>query len=112
MIHNASYHYQAYCLMSYGAALISYPSFFCSLLIEGQHIIYPHFLFYLLRLLLFISYSLHCDIKTGNTFLVIGNSKLAIHDEFKGRKSRSLRSILDPSLQEDSAINNLAANNH
>ena len=52
----------------------------------------------LLRLFFFISYYLHCEIKTGNTFLVIGNNKHAIRDGFRGRKGRSLNS---PSLQED-----------
>ena len=67
---------------------------------------------YLLRLFFFISYSLHCEIKTGNTFLVIGNNKHAIHDGFRGRKGRSLYSPLDPSLQEDLTIHIMAANTH
>ena len=67
---------------------------------------------YLLRLFFFISYSLHCEIKTGNTFLVIGKNKHAIHDGFRGRKGRSLYSPLDPSLQEDLTINIMAANTH
>ena len=46
------------------------------------------FLIHLLRLFLFI-YSLHCEIKTGYTVMVIGSNKHAIHDEFKGRKGRS-----------------------
>ena len=66
----------------------------------------------LLRLFFFISYSLHCEIKTGNTFLVIGNNKHAIHDGFRGRKGRSLYSPLDPSLQEDLTIHIRAANTH
>ena len=41
---------------------------------------------------LFISitsfYSLHREIKTGNTSLVIHNNKYAIRDGFKGRKGR------------------------
>ena len=65
-----------------------------------------------LRLFFFISYSLHCEIETGNTFLVIGNNKYAIHDGFKGRKGRSLYSPLDPSLQEDLTIHIMAANTH
>ena len=66
----------------------------------------------LLRLLLFVCYSLHCEVRTGNTFLVIGNNEHAIHDGFRGQKGRSARFLLDPSLQEDSTINNLAANTH
>ena len=57
-------------------------------------------------------YSLHYEIKTGNTFLVISNNKHAIHDGFRGRKGRSLYSPLDPSLQEDLAIHIMAANTH
>ena len=41
-------------------------------------------------MLLFISYFLHCEIKTGDTFLVIGNDKHAIHDGFWGRKASLL----------------------
>ena len=67
---------------------------------------------YLLRLFFFISYSLHCEIKTGNTFLVNSNNKHAIHDGFRGRKGRSLYSPLDPSLQEDLTIHIMAANTH
>ena len=67
---------------------------------------------YLLRLFFFICYSLQYEIKTGNTFLVIGNNKHAIHDGYRGRKGRSLYSPLDPSLQEDLTIHILAANTH
>ena len=66
----------------------------------------------LLRLFFFISYSLHCEIKTGNTFLVIGNNKHAIHDGLKGRKGRSLYSPFETSLQEDLTIYIMAANTH
>ena len=66
----------------------------------------------LLRLFFFISYSLHCEFKTDNTFLVIGNNKHAIHDGFRGRKGRSLYSPFDPSLQEDLTIHIMAANTH
>ena len=66
----------------------------------------------LLRLFFFISYSLHCEIETDNTFLVIGNNKHAIHDGFKGRKGRFLYSSFDPSLQEDLTIHIMAANTH
>ena len=66
----------------------------------------------LLRLFFFISYSLHCEIKTGNTFLVIGYNKHAIHDGFRGRKGRSLYSPFDPSLQEDLTIHIMAADTH
>ena len=55
---------------------------------------------------------MHFEIKTGNTFVVIGNNKHAIHDEFRGRKGRSLYSPLDPSLQEDLTIHIMAANTH
>ena len=67
---------------------------------------------YLLRLFFFISYSLLCEIKTGNTFLVIGNNKHAIHDGIKGPKGRSLYSPLDPSLQEDLTIHIMVVNTH
>ena len=68
----------------------------------------------LLRLFFFISYSLHCEIKTGNTFLVglIGNNKHVIQDGFRERKGRSLYSPFDPSLQEDLTIHIMAANTH
>ena len=65
----------------------------------------------LLRLFFFISYSVHYEIKAGNTFPVISN-KHAIHDGFRGRKGRSLYSPLDPSLQEDLTIHIMAVNTH
>ena len=66
----------------------------------------------LLRLFFFISYHLHCEIKTGYTFLVMGNNKHAIHDGFRGRKGRSLYSPFDPSPQEDLTVHIMAANTH
>ena len=62
--------------------------------------------------IILFSYSVHCEIETGNTFLVIGNNKHAIHDGFRGRKDRSLYSPLDPSLQENLTIHIMAANTH
>ena len=107
MIHNASY--------STIIRLMRYPSFLCSMLIKRQQITHPQFCrptFFNLSIAITPFYFLHREIKTGDTFLVICSNKHAIHDGFKGLKNRFLRSLLDPSLQDDSTINSLAASTH
>ena len=74
----------------YGTALISYPSFFCSLLIKKTVDNLSAFFILSIAISSFFSYSLHCEIKTGNTFLIIGNNKHAIHNGFRGRRGHSL----------------------
>ena len=98
MIRDTSYNYQAYhpiLLHTCGTALISYSNFFYSLLIERRQMTYLQFCtFFDISIAIAPFYFLHCEISTGNTFLVNGNNKLATHDGYGFRGQKLKRSLL------------------